>query len=108
MSTIVARAQHLIEDLREVRKVQELMCGLGEFIELLKMAADPDEPAISDAEIRTLEALSNNAIEIIEARIDAGEDKSAVQRKLASAVYDISQKLERVDRWRRGSRPRQV
>ena len=80
--------------------------GLGRFIELPKTGEAPDEPAISDEAIPRLQTLSDSVIEIVEARIDAGEDKSAVQRELASAVYEIRQEFERVDRvdrWRRGA-----
>lgn len=101
MNPTIATGEHLIEEMRLARKIDELTGGIGRFIQLLKAAADPDSPAISGAEIRTLQAISDRAIEIIEARIDTGQDKDTVQRELAGAVYEIRRNLELVDRWRR-------
>jgi hypothetical protein len=97
----IAAGEHLIEEMRLARRIHELTGGIGRFLQLLKAAADPDGPAISGAEILTLQVLSDRAIEIIEARIDTGQDKDRVQRELAAAVYEIRQNLELVDRWRR-------
>ena len=71
------------------------------FIQVLGSVPDCRAHEISDAEVGTLQKLSEGVIGRIEARIDAGADSAAIQRALAGKVYEIRRLLEEVYEWRR-------
>jgi hypothetical protein len=101
MNAIVAKAERQVKEISGARKGRVFAEAVEGFITILKTASDPDQPGIDEAEIHALQDLSDKAIELIETRIDSGEDKQAFQRDLATAIYRIRRTFEDVDRWRR-------
>ena len=99
-SDVLAAAAGLTAAIRDTHRRYPFETAVRDFVKLL--ATVPDYPAtdFSAETISTLKTLAEDVITHIEARLSIGDDPSADQQQLASAVYEIRRLLEEIDHWR--------
>ena len=91
---LIGGAVGAVEQMRSATSHSAFTDGLGHFMGAL--AAILDRPQnVPAAHLATLEALGDDAVRLIEARICG--DRHA--KKFAGSIYEIRRRLELADRW---------
>jgi hypothetical protein len=101
MDTIVERAHKLGEAIGAAERGRTFDHKVIEFTRLLGTIPDLAAREVTLDDIDALRRLSERVIEQIELRLEFRDDRQAIQRDLADAIYRIRSGLEEMDRWSR-------
>jgi len=80
------------------RNIKQAVKG---FLHVLHAMPDARTGQLPGDTIQTVQALAERVIEHIEQHLYDTDEKHALQRDLARAVYDIREALEEIHRWQR-------
>lgn len=96
MNLIVERAQQVAEDVSQARSRRAFFSALDHFERMLALAHESLPGSLTAEDGATLGALADTVITHIEDRLDHHTDRAAVQRALASQLYQIRSDVEAV------------
>jgi hypothetical protein len=96
VNLIVERAHQVAEDLAHARSRRAFMSALEHFERMLALAPDYPPGCLTQSDGEQLGALADTVITHVEERLDHHTDRAAVQRTLASIVYQIRNDVENV------------
>lgn len=96
MELFVSRAAHVADSVSHARSRRTFLAALAEFEGMLALAPGYPRGHFSEDDGCALQALGDMVIDQIEHRLDTGADRPAVQRELASRMYQIRGGLETI------------
>ena len=94
MEMFVERAAGLVEALGAARSRRAFLAAAEDVERMLAGVADYPGTFFHDADYAGLTPLVDRAIACIEARLGAGTDRAAVQRRLAAPIYRLRADME--------------
>jgi len=105
----LAEAIAIVNGLPDTRRGGAFVAGVERFVAFLGTIPDNKFSDVTESVVVTLRREADRLVDCIENRLELSGDRSSVQQKLASSVYDIRRNMEQVELWRRhygaGSHP---
>jgi len=105
----LAEAIAIVNGLPDTRRGGAFVAGVERFVAFLGTIPDNKFSDVTESVVVTLRREADRLVDCIENRLELSGDRSSVQQKLASSVYDIRRNMEQVELWlrhyRAGSHP---
>jgi hypothetical protein len=105
----LAEAIAIVNGLPDTRRGGAFVAGVERFVAFLGTIPDNKFSDVTESVVVTLRREADRLVDCIENRLELKGDRSSVQQKLASGVYDIRRNMEQIELWlrhyRAGSHP---
>ena len=105
----LAEAIAIVNGLPDTRRGGAFVAGVERFVAFLGTIPDNKFSDVTESVVVTLRREADRLVDCIENRLELSGDRSSVQQKLASSVYDIRRNMEQIELWlrhyRAGSHP---
>ena len=101
----LAEAIAIVNGLPDTRRGGAFVAGVERFVAFLGTIPDNKFSDVTESVLVTLRREADRLVDCIENRLELSGDRSSVQQKLASSVYDIRRNMEQVELWLRPLRP---
>jgi hypothetical protein len=96
---VVSAAVEAAGEVRDAAHLRRFKHAVDDFVSVLSTAPDEKAGALSSRNVRTLQQVGEDVIDLIEERVpDVGSAADA--QELVSDVYEIRRLLEETARWR--------
>ena len=96
---VVAAAVEAAGEVRDASQLRRFRHAVDDFVAVLSTAPDEKAGALSSGNVRTLQQIGEDVIDLIEERVPDIASASDAQ-ELVSDVYEIRRLLEETARWR--------
>ena len=97
----LAEAIAIVNGLPDTRRGGAFVAGVERFVAFLGTIPDNKFSDVTESVVVTLRREADRLVDCIESRLELSGDRSSVQQKLASSVYDIRRNMEQVELWLR-------
>ena len=95
----LAEAIAVVNGLPDTRRGGAFVAGVERFVAFLGTIPDNKFSDVTESVVVTLRREADRLVDCIESRLELSGDRSSVQQKLASSVYDIRRNMEQVELW---------
>ncbi len=97
----LAEAIAIVNGLPDTRRGGAFVAGVERFVAFLGTIPNNKFSDVTESVVVTLRREADRLVDCIENRLELSGDRSSVQQKLASSVYDIRRNMEQVELWLR-------
>jgi hypothetical protein len=94
----------IVNGLPNTRRGSAFVAGVERFVAFLGTIPDNRFSDVTESVVVTLRREADRLVDCIENRLEVSGDRSSIQQKLASGVYDIRRNMEQVELWLRHDR----
>ena len=101
----LAEAIAIVDGLPNTRRGGAFVAHVERFVAFLGAMPDNRVSDVTESLVVSVRREADRIVECIENRLEHGRDRSAIQQKLASSIYDVRRNMEQVELWLRHYRP---
>jgi hypothetical protein len=101
----LAEAIAIVDGLPNTRRGGSFVAHVERFVAFLGAMPDNRVSDITESLLPSVRREADRVVECIENRLEHGGDRSSIQQKLASSIYDVRRNMEQVELWLRHYRP---
>ena len=95
----LAAAIAIVKDLPNTRRGAAFVADVERFVACLGAMPDNRASDITEPVVASVRREADRIVDCIEKRLEHGGDRSTVQQKLASSIYDIRRNMEQIELW---------
>jgi len=88
-----------VQELRAETDRSTFTHKLGHIVGVLGTIPDWPPGGLMSGEMERLRTLADEAVDVIERRIDSAHDSEDVQQRLAGTAYEVRRRMEAVEIW---------
>ena len=95
----LTQAIAIVNGLPNTRRGGAFVADVERFVAYLGAMPDNGVSDITESVVASVRREADRIVDCIESRLELSGDRSSVQQKLASSVYDIRRNMEQVELW---------
>jgi hypothetical protein len=95
----LAEAIAIVNGLPSIRRGGAFVADVERFVAYLGAMPDNRVSDITESVVESVRREADRIVECIEKRLEHGGDRSSVQQKLASSIYNVRRNMEQVELW---------
>lgn len=95
----LAEAIAIVDGLPNTRRGGAFVADVERFVAYLGVMPDNQVTDITEPVAAAVRREADRIVDCIEKRLEHGGDRPSVQRKLASSIYDVRRRMERLELW---------
>jgi hypothetical protein len=95
----LAEAIAIVNGLPNTRRGGAFVADVERFVAYLGAMPDNRASDITESVVASVRREADRIVDCIEKRLEHGGDRSSVQQKLASSIYDVRRNMEQVELW---------
>jgi hypothetical protein len=100
----LAEAIAIVNGLPNTRRGGAFVADVERFVAYLHAMRNNRASDITESVVASVRGEADRIVDCIEKRLEDGGDRSSVQQKLASSIYDVRRNMEQVELWLRHHR----
>ena len=95
----LAEAIAIVNGLPSTRRGGAFVADVERFVAYLGAMPDNRVADITESMVASVRREADRIVDCIEQRLEQGGDRSSVQQKLASGIYDVRRSMEQIELW---------
>ena len=95
----LAEAIAIVDGLPNTRRGGAFVAHVERFVAFLGAMPDNRVSDVTESLVVSVRREADRIVDCIEKRLEHGGDRSSVQQKLASSIYDVRRNMEQVELW---------